>query len=88
MPLTQLPAAKRSRVQGTWNKQSRVRGTVLSWSFYSPVTSGSGRQPSHAPETVSAKADRDLSLSLLTLLVVTLSLASTSHQVQDAGQIL
>lgn len=35
---------------------------MLSWSFYSPVTSGSGRQPSHAPEPVSAEADRDLSL--------------------------
>lgn len=66
MPLTQLPDAECSRVQGTWNKQSRVRGTALSWSFYSPVTRGSGRQPSQAPETkdtpLSAKADRDLFL--------------------------
>lgn len=68
MPLTQLPDAECSRVQGTWNKQSRVRGTALSWSFYSPVTSGSGRQPSQAPEAeakntaLSVKADRDLFL--------------------------
>lgn len=68
MPLTQLPDAECSRVQGTGNNQSQMQDTVLSWSFYSPVTSGSGRQPSQAPDTeaknmaLSAKADRDLFL--------------------------